>query len=338
MRLWGKVVRVMLLVTAAAFAVVAIVMPEARREAFGAVILLIVVALFVVPVVIRFFMSFTGDGEVLADGVAGTATITSLKPTGWRYNRANPIVNFSLRAEAGGAAYPVEIKQAVDPELLDRLAPGIIVAVRVDRENHKKVVIDWGEPIRAIHEASGGESAEQQATATQSSLYQPAKRSLLPFLRWGFLIFGLIFFRLSCEEDYYEKGGARVQGIVLQKTYSPGTGSTAGRGGSSSKHYVSYRFTAKEGRTIEGRYDVLPGAWQKLKEGDPVTIEYLPDAADTNRIPEQRARSLTWTIMALTLLVASAVLFVISRCQRRTPSKTVTKGDRFAPHLWKDPR
>ena len=322
MRLWGKVVRVMLLVMAAVFAVVAIVMPEARREAFGAVILLIVVALFGVPVVLRFFMSFTGDEEVLANGVAGAATITSLEPTGWRYNRYYPIVRFGLSVEASGAAYPVELKQAVDPELLDRLAPGVIVAVRVDRENHKKVVIDWREPIRATtHDAAGGESAEQQATAIQSSSHQFAKGSLLPFLRWGFLIFGLIFFRLSCEEDYYEKGGARVQGIVLQKTHSPGTGSTRGRGGSSSKHYVSYRFTTKEGRTIEGRYDVLPGAWQKLKEGDPVTVEYLPDAPDTNRIPEQRARSLTWTIMALVLLVASGVLFVISRRQRRTQAK-----------------
>jgi hypothetical protein len=320
MRLWGKVVRVMLLVTAAVFAVVAIFMPEARRQALGAVILLIVVALFGVPLVLRFFMSFTGDEEVLANGVAGTATITSLKPTGWRYNRYYPIVKFSLSAEAGGAAYLVEVKQAVDPELLDRLAPGIIVTVRVDRENHKKVVIDWREPIGATH-AAGGESAQQQATATQASSYQPARGSLLPFLRWGFLIFGLIFFRLSCEEGYYEKGGTRVQGIVLQKTYSPGTHSTGSRGGSSSKHYVNYRFTTKEGRTIEGRYDVLPGTWQKLKERSPITVEYLPDAPDTNRIPEQRARSLTWTIMALVLLVASGVLFVISRRQRRTQAK-----------------
>jgi hypothetical protein len=321
MRLWGKVVRIMLLVTAAIFAVVGIVMPEARREALGAVILLIVVALFGVPVVLRFFMSFTGDEEVLANGIAGTATITSLKRTGWRYNRYYPIVKFSLSAEAGGAAYPVEVKQAVDPELLDRLAPGVIVAVRVDRENHKKVVIDWREPIGATHDAAGGESAQQQATATQSSSYQPARGSLLPFLRWGFLIFGLIFFRLSCEEGYYEKGGTRVQGIVLQKTYSPGTHSTGGRGGSSSKHYVNYRFTTKEGRTIEGRYDVLPGTWQKLKERGPITVEYLPDAPDTNRIPEQRARSLTWTVMALVLLVASGVLFVISRRQRRAQAK-----------------
>ena len=214
----------------------------------------------------------------------------------------------------------MELKQAVDPELLDRLAPGVIVAVRVDRENHKKVVIDWHEPIRATHDAAGGESAEQQATATQSPSHQPAKRTLLPFLRWGFLIFGLVFFRLSCEEGYYEKGGARVQGTVLQKAYSQGTRRPGGRGGSSSKHYVSYRFKTKEGRTIEGRYDVLPNTWQNLKKGDPVTVEYLPDSPDTNRIPEQRARSLTWTIMALVLLVASAVLFIISWRQRQSQS------------------
>lgn len=321
MRLWGKVAKLMALVMAAAFAVVALVMPEARWQAFGAVVLLIVVAFFGVPAIVNFFMSFTGDEEVLANGVAGSATITSLEPTGWRFNRYYPIIRFGLSVEASGAAYPVELKQAVDPELLDRLAPGVIVAVRIDRENHKKVVIDWQEPIRATHDAAGGESADQQATATQSQSHQPAKRTLLPFLRWGFLIFGLVFFRLSCEEGYYEKGGARVQGTVLQKTYSQGTRRPGGRGGSSSKHYVSYRFKTKEGRAIEGKYDVLPDTWQKLKKGDPVTVEYLPDSPDTNRIPAQRARSLTWTIMALVLLVASGVLFIISRRQRRAQAK-----------------
>jgi len=106
MRLWGKVVSRVLLVMAAVFAAVAIVIPGAWREALGAVILLIVVAFFGVPVVIRFFMSYTGDEEVLANGVAGAATITSLKPTGWRYNRYYPIVRFSLSAKVGSAAYP----------------------------------------------------------------------------------------------------------------------------------------------------------------------------------------------------------------------------------------
>jgi hypothetical protein len=321
MRLWGKVARGILLIMAVAFTLVAFFVPENRWEASLAAVLAFAVALFGVPALVRFFSSFTGDEEVLSDGIPGSATITSLEPTRWRYNRYYPIVRFRLTVEASGAAYPVELKQAVDPELFDRLAPGQIVGIRVDRENHKKVVIDWSEPLRGIHDAAGGDLAQQQGATTQSSSHQLAKESLLPFLRWGFLIFGLVFLRLSCEEGYYEKGGARVQGIVLQKTYSPGTRSTGGTRGSSSKHYVSYRFTTKEGRTIDGRYDVLPGTWQKLKEGDPVTVEYLPDAPGTNRIPEQRARSLTWTIMALVLLAASGVLFLSSRRQRQTQSK-----------------
>jgi hypothetical protein len=265
---------------------------------------------------VRLFSSFTGDEEILANGVVGSATITSAKETRWHYNDC-PVIQLSLSVEAGGAAYPVDIKQAVEPELLERLSPGSVVTVRVDRENHKKVVIDWQEPIGESHEEIGEKSAEKLPAQNLPSSEQSSKRSLWPFLRWGFLLFGLIFLRLSCEEGYFEKGGVTVQGIVLKKTYSPGTSSVGRSGtGSPSRHTVSYRFTTKKGQTIEGRYDVLPQTWAKLKEGDPVVVEYLPDSPDTNRIPEQRARSGTWRIMALVLLIASAVLFIIARRQR----------------------
>jgi len=145
LKLWGKVVSGMMFFIAAVFAAVAFFVQEARRESLTATAILIAVALFGIPVLVRLFSSFTGDEEILANGVAGSATITSLKPTGWRYNRYYPIVRFNLSVEAGGAAYPVEIKQAVDPETLHRLAPGSSVKVRVHRENHKRVVLDWRE-------------------------------------------------------------------------------------------------------------------------------------------------------------------------------------------------
>ena len=145
MRLWGKVVSGMMLFIAAVFVVVSIFVPEARWASVVIVIILIVLARLGVPALVRLFSSFTGDEEILANGIVGSATIASLKPTGWRYNRYYPIVRFGLSVEAGGAAYPVEIKQAVDPELLQRLDPGVVVGVRVDRYNHKKVVIDWRE-------------------------------------------------------------------------------------------------------------------------------------------------------------------------------------------------
>jgi len=304
---------------AAVFLIVAAIVPEARWESFAVAVILTVVALFGVPGLVKVFSSFTGDGEILANGVAGSATITSLKPTGWRYNRQYPIVKFNLNVDAGGAAYSVEVKQSVDPELLRRLAPGVVVAVRAHREDHKKVVIDWREPGRPATDPAGAEPVEQRPAETTPSLDQSGKMSRKTLVALGLLLFGLIFFRLSCEEDYFDKGGVRVQGVVLKKTYTPG--STAKGSGSSSKRYISYRFTTKEGRTLEGRYDVLPDAWNEAKEGDPVVVEYLSDSPDTNRIPNQRARSGTWRIMALVVLVSSAVLFIMAWRQKRARAK-----------------
>ena len=148
MKLWGKVVAGTMLAMGAVFALVAVVMPEVRQATGASAVLLVAAGLFGVPALVRFVTSFTGDEEVLESGVVGSATITSLRPTGWRYNRYYPIVKFDLSVEAGGAAYPVEIKQIVDPELVERLAAGTVLGVRVGRSDYKKVVIDWRAPIR----------------------------------------------------------------------------------------------------------------------------------------------------------------------------------------------
>jgi hypothetical protein len=103
----------------------------------------------------------------------------------------------------------------------------------------------------------------------------------------------------------------------LQKTYSPGTTSTTGTRGSATRRTVSYRFTTQEGRTLEGRIDVLPETWADLKEGGAVVVEHRQQSPDTNRIPDQRARSRIWGIMAAVLLVASAALFVTGWRRRR---------------------
>jgi len=320
MRLWGRVASGMLLTFAAVFTLVAVVAPEMRREAVLAVVIMVTVALLGVPALVRFFSSFTGAEEVLESGTPGTATITSMKATRWRYNRTYPIVRFGLNVEAAGV-YPVVTKQAVDPDLLARLGPGSVVAVRVNPLNRKKVVIDWRQPIAAATQAPATPSAPDATPGTAVASAPPVRRSVWPFLRWAFLVFGLIFLRLGCEAGYYETGGVRVQGVVLQKTYSPGTTATGGSRSSPARYYVSYRFTTTDGRTLEGRDDVLPGTWRSLKEGDPVGVEYVADAPVTNRIPDQLAGSTTWRIMALVLLAASAVLFVPQKWKWRPRPK-----------------
>ena len=151
MKLWGKVVSGFLLVMAAMFVVVTFIAPpETRLIMATTAILLLAAGLFGVPALVKFFISSTVDEELLANGAVASATITAVKPTRWRYNRYYPIVDFSLNVELDGAAYPVVIRQAIDPELFAKLAPSAIVSVRVDRSDRSKVAIDTREPIRGV--------------------------------------------------------------------------------------------------------------------------------------------------------------------------------------------
>ena len=148
MRLWGRVVQGSLLVIAVVFAIAGAAVPEARAAILAIAAISVAVALVGVPWIVRLFMSVTGDEGVLENGLQGYATITKLQPTGWRYNRYYPIVRFGLSVEFSGGAYLVEIRQTVAPDVLERLAPGTVVGVRVDPSERGRVVIDWRRPIK----------------------------------------------------------------------------------------------------------------------------------------------------------------------------------------------
>jgi len=138
------------------------------------------------------------------------------------------------------------------------------------------------------------------------------------FLGYVAIFFSLIFLRLSCEQNYYQKGGVSVQGVVTQKAYSQGTSSSLhARTGSFSSYYVMYRFTTKDGRTHDGKDDVLPGLFHSLKVGDPVAVEYLAESPDTNQIPGQRAGSNTFLIMGFSCLLAGFALAGLGLWKRR---------------------
>lgn len=142
------------------------------------------------------------------------------------------------------------------------------------------------------------------------SFYQLAKQS--KWILIGIIVLGLslIFFRLDVEERRYEGEGQRVQGIVLSKAVSRGTSASRGTS-STTSYYVMYKFTTKEGQTIEGKDDVFPNTWRTLKEGGTVEVEYLPNSPDTNRIPGETAKSSTYKNIGRFLFLASAVILLI---------------------------
>ncbi len=147
MRLWGKLVSGSLLTIAAVFAVVGVAVPEARNASLGAAAIAAAIALFGVPLLVRIFQSFTGDEDLLANGLRASATLTRIEPSGWRYNRRYPIVNFGLQVQLSGTSFSVLVKQVVDPDRLARLTVGGAVGVRVDPADHNRVVIDWNQPV-----------------------------------------------------------------------------------------------------------------------------------------------------------------------------------------------
>lgn len=301
MKLWGKVASGIALVMAAAFVVVAVVEPEAQLESLAAAALSFIIALFGVPALVRLFSSFSGDENVLANGLPGSATITALKPTRWRYNRYYPIVRFALTVEARGMAYPIEIKQTVDPELLQRLAPGIVLKVRVDRENHKKIVIDWHGEIRVPNDVAVAASGDEILTETPSWFNRTAQKTTLTTVGAIFIFLSLAFVALAFEEWRYERQGAIIQGTAIVVN---------------SKGKWAYKFMV-DGRVLEGESEVLHGTSSKLIVGGPVEVQYLRDSPETNRIPGQRAKFSVWRNMTLAAFITGLVFLLIGR-RRRT--------------------
>src|SRR5208283_1791175 len=64
--------------------------------------------------------------------------------------------------------------------------------------------------------------------------------------------------------------GKMAAGIVVKKVINQ----ASDNGTSDTSYQVDYAFSASDGRKIEGKDTVDPEAWDQLKEGGPVQIEY----------------------------------------------------------------
>ena len=83
------------------------------------------------------------DKSLRANGVTGTATITSLGETGVTVN-GSPIIEFGLDVDTPAhAPYATTIRQRTPRLLLGGLLPGSSVAILADPTNREHVAIDW---------------------------------------------------------------------------------------------------------------------------------------------------------------------------------------------------
>jgi hypothetical protein len=91
-----------------------------------------------------------------------------------------------------------------------------------------------------------------------------------------FVFFGV---KQLIDERAYTAHGMVAQGSIIGKSLE-----RAGESGSdSTKYRLAYRFTTARGETIDGGRVVPPEAWEETKEGDPISVRYLPDRPQANR-------------------------------------------------------
>jgi hypothetical protein len=142
MESWGRVVRALLVALAIGFAALGLSVAEARAAGLVASALCLAAGLAGVPALLRLLRSFLGDERLLESGVPGTATLLALRPTGWLFNRRDPVVRLELRVN-GADGPPLVLHQLVPAALLPRLAPGSQVRVCSHVSDPRQVVLDW---------------------------------------------------------------------------------------------------------------------------------------------------------------------------------------------------
>ena len=109
-------------------------------------------------------------------------------------------------------------------------------------------------------------------------------------------IFLLIMGHFAYKAHRLASEGKMAAGTVVKKVINQ----ASDNGTSDTSYQVDYAFSAADGRKIEGKDTVDPEAWDQLKEGGPVQIEYAASAPRINQIGASNGVSVViWAMLGL---------------------------------------
>jgi hypothetical protein len=107
--------------------------------------ILLVTGLGLVAIFMVFNRFRRGDQALLRNGIAGTATVLSVRDTGTTINRVNAVVELGLQvAVPGRAPYPARLETMIGRMNWGGVQPGTQLSVRVDPADANRIAIDWG--------------------------------------------------------------------------------------------------------------------------------------------------------------------------------------------------
>jgi hypothetical protein len=134
----------------------------------------------------------------------------------------------------------------------------------------------------------------------------------------GFLAAGWTPLR---QEQQYRTQGELTDGVVTTKAIERATRSGSGGPRTQTHYNVSYRFTARDTHTYEGSQDVVAASWDRLRELQPVRVQYVRSAPSINRLAGENAGAFQYVFPGLGLVIALAGTALLGRTARRAQAK-----------------
>lgn len=137
------------------------------------------------------------------------------------------------------------------------------------------------------------------------SVLKTLRRSVFLWFGAFFCSVGLIATYVAVQEwraqRHFEQEAVSVQATVVNKSMEKATSD----GNQRTKYLVPYRFSAVDGQPIEKSGEVSVDEWERLKEGSPFPVKYLPSDPS---ITQTDAQDPWWLPL---IFVAGGLLFTV---------------------------
>jgi hypothetical protein len=149
------------------------------------------------------------------------------------------------------------------------------------------------------------------------------KRSAMFWSGLFLLVFGGIFTAVGWSvirtEQQYRQEGQTADGVVLVKAIERATRSGSNR--SRTEYTVTYRFAASDGQSYEGKSNVPVATWERLREQDPVQVQYVASDPTTSRVSGESNTTAAYVFPAIGLVAALIGAVLLSRSLRSAAAK-----------------
>jgi len=125
---------------------------------------------------------------------------------------------------------------------------------------------------------------------------------------WFMPVLLLAWMVMSSYTDYRNderlaQEGRIAQGVVTGKT----TARSSGRRGGTTHYLVNFRFAVTSGAAVDGQAQFGAEAWERINDGDPLNVRYVPEEPAINR-PEGHPPVFTASGAAISVLLGLFLL------------------------------